>query len=376
MKSMNKVTAFERFEKLSIKPLFAEALCDLEVVFQEEKEQFKKEFIKIFQKACLNQKKIAPEQECAYIMLEFLRTNLLFHRYQYRIMFYGTKWYMKSGIFAGEFDVSVILECYHKLEEKLKEAAKRYVGKISPLEIESHLQRLLTPFQEYIKELILYAITDAVETEEFQKLNKAKELQIRVGECLEPGNLIYLEQKEKDREKIIEWLQKNLRETYCFQDFQFMDFSGMDFTFHDFRYTDFRDSMLEKADMKFSLLNGAKFRRTCLEYARFSGSMMHAVDFTEAKLQGAHLDYTICYDGKDSSTNWKLVGYPKGSFSGADLQGTNFTGCIYCGVNFCGANVNEANFHGASLYRCCFTEEQVAVLSLTEEQRGQICICK
>ena len=48
------------------------------------------------------------------------------------------------------------------------------MGKISPLEIESHLQRLLTPFQEYIKELTLYAITDAVETEEFQKLNKAK----------------------------------------------------------------------------------------------------------------------------------------------------------------------------------------------------------
>lgn len=119
-----------------------------------------------------------------------------------QIKYPNPEWYMKNGIYAGEFDVSVILKQYHKLEEQLKEAAKKYVGKISPLEIESHLQCLLTPFQEYIKELILYAITDAVETEEFQKLNKAKELQIRVGECLEPGNLIYLEQKDKDREKI------------------------------------------------------------------------------------------------------------------------------------------------------------------------------
>lgn len=369
---MGQPDIFKRYEQSCVRPRVTDMLYQMESVFQQEKKQFCVRFVKEFQSACYYQRKQKTEMECAYITLEFLRTRLCRQDYRYRIVFFGEDWYLGKENQAGMADLSEIFSLYHKLERELKEDAKQYMGKISSLEVENITVQYLPFFQEYAKELIRYGIQEATEQEEFRVLNKAKELQIRVGECLEPGDLIYMEQKEKDQEKLLNWLGENDKEAYCYQDFRGMDFAGCHIQAHDLRNCDFRDSNLEGADLSLGRMCGAWFVRSRLKGACLSGSILHGADFRKADLRKARMEKTFMYDGKKPGVGWRLVGYPEGSFVEADLREASFRECIYCGADFRGARLEGANFEGAQLYRCHFTDEQKAALILTEEQRAQI----
>lgn len=369
---MNRSGAFEQFEEACIRPGWNEMMRQMERVFQQEKKQFRAQFTEDFQRACRFQTVHEPETECAYITVEFLRSSFCRQDYRYRIVFFGSDWYFGKGNPAGMTDLSVILCFYHQLEKKLKEDAQRYVGKIAPLEVEGVMVRFLPLFQQYAKELIYYALGEATEQDEFVSLRKGAEIQIRVGECLEPGELVFLERKEKDREKLLEWLKENRQESYHYQDLRGLDFSGCRLPSRDLRYCDFRDSNLEGADLSLGRMEGARFQRSCLKDASLAGSALHGADFTKADLRNARMERTLMYDGRGSGTGWRPVGFPEGSFVCGDLRDASFRECIYCGVDFRGAKLQGVDFRGAQLFRCRFTDEQKKALELTEEQKGQI----
>lgn len=365
-------TAFHDFEERCVKPRLKESLEEMERIFQEEKDQFQERFAEDMERVCGQQNKSGSDEKTAYMDWELLRTNLSAGKDAYRIMLYGKNWFLSEGAEAGTTDVSLMMKVYHDLERQLKEDAKRYVGKITPLEVEMHTAYFVPLFHEYIKELIQYAVGDAVEGKAFRCLKKEAEFQIRVGECLEPGYLVYKENGEKNREEIISWLEKNNREAYCYEDFQNMDFSGMEYSAHDFRNTDFRDAVMEETNISFSLLTGARFTRSRLPGADLRGSVLHGADFREADLRGAHMEGTLMYDGRGGTTERRLASYPAGRFAGADLRGADFRECIYCGADFRGANLKGANFEGSSLYRCRITKEQLEEANFTEEQKREI----
>lgn len=366
--------AFSEFEESCIKPRFQASLREAEALFQQEKDIFKAQFLNNMDKICSQHSDIGSDRRFAYMTWELLRTRMRVNQDEYRIMLYGKDWYLEPGIEAGTMDASLILQVYYQLEYQLKEDAKRYVGKITPIDVEYHVSYLLPPFHEYIKELILYAIADATELEAFKGLRKEAEFQIRVGECLEPGYLVYMEKQKKCQEEILEWLKSNRQENFCFQDFQGLNFSGEDLSRYDLRNTDFRDAMLEGTKLCLSLLIGARFQRSSLREAKLCGSMLHGADFSGADLQKAHMEGTLMYDGKDSLNSWHLAGYPEGRFTGANLQEAVFRECIYCGADFREADLRGADFAGADLWRCRFTKEQLTQTGFTEEQKRQICL--
>ena len=349
---------FQMFENDCIKPGFEECLRRLEQTYQESKDAYGEYLAGQFQEFCRRERELSQESPWAYLSIELLRTRVRQKDYRYRVTAYGEQWYLGDGKTVGDLDVSVILKQYHELGVSLKEQAKRYVGKVSELETEEHTARLLPAFHEYVKELILYGTAGITDLAEFQEVKKAGQFQLRVGECLEPGYLVYMENQEKDRDHILQWLEKNEKEAYCFQDFRGMDFKDVDLSDHDFRNTDFRDAVLERTDLSLSLLTGARFQRGNLKSCRMTGSMLHGADFSGADLRGARMDHTLMYDGKDVSTDWRLAGFPEGKFSGADLRGASFRGCVYCGADFSGADLRGADFQEAELFRCRFTEEQ------------------
>lgn len=373
---MRKETAFHIFEENDIKPRLKTALEEAEACFQRDKDSFKEQFLVDMEAVCGRQEQLRPGEKTAYMDWELLRTNLSAEKDEYRIMLYGTEWFIGEGTEAGATDVSLIMGLYHNMVDRLKEDALRYVGKIPPLAVETQTALLLPPFHEYVKELIQYAVTDATELEAFRQLDKEAEFQIRVGGCLDPGFLVYMEDRDKDHTEIINRLQLNGRGSYCFQDFRNIDFSGLELAANDFRNADFRDAVMEETNLGLSLLTGARFRRSRLKGAKLSGSMLHGADFIQADLHGAHMEGTLMYDGKDASTAWRTTGYPAGTFAGADLRGADFRECIYCGTDFSGACLTGADFTGASLFRCRFTRGQLEQTSFTGEQRSQITLIK
>lgn len=369
---MDTQTAFSLFEENCVRPRFAASLKEAEQAFQEGKDSFRERLLGDMELACRQKAALEPDGEAAYMDWELLRTNLLLGRDVYRIMLYGRDWFLSPGIKAGETDVSLIMGIFHELVRQLTEDAKRYIDKIPPVMVEAHTAYLLPPFHEYVKELVRYAIADATELEAFVTLKKAEEFQIRVGECLEPGYLVYTQKREKDRDGILKWLMRNESGAYCFQDFQGLDLSTQDLTVHDLRNADLRDAVLEGTGLSLCILTETEFRRCRLKGARLSGSILNGADFTEADMRQAHMEGTLIYDGRIPMEPGRLSGYAEAKFTGADLRGAVFRECIYCGADFSGADIRGADFTGASLFRCRFSRDQLGQAEFTDEQRGQL----
>lgn len=373
---MDTQAAFSLFEENCVKPRFAASLEEAERAFQEGKDSFRERFLRDMELACRQKAELEPDGEAAYMDWELLRTNLLLGRDAYRIMLYGRDWFLSPGIKVGETDVSLIMGIFRELVRQLTEDAKRYIGKIPPAMAEAHTAYLLPPFHEYVKELVRYAIADATELEVFGTLKKAEEFQIRVGECQEPGYLVYTQKREKDRDRILKWLRRNERGAYCFEDFRGLDLSYQNLSIHDLRNADLRDAVLEGTGLNLCILAETEFRRCRLKGARLSGSLLNGADFTGADMRQAHMEGTLIYDGRSRMEPRRLSGYAKAKFTGADLRGAVFRECIYCGADFIGADIRRADFTGASLFRCRFSREQLEQAEFTGEQKGHLLLSR
>ena len=228
------------FEEKEIIPAFEDTMGLLEHIFQEEKERFRDSFVKVFAEACDRYSARYQEKPASILTLQFLRTDLLERRYRYRIVFYGTEWYLGDSVTAGEINTEAVFCHYHELEKRLLLKAGRYKDLVTRTSIRHHVNILTDLFGGYIKELILYSITQATETEAYLQLKKEKQFQIRVGELLEPGDLIYQEQEEKNQDLILRQLTFGENQEFYFQDYKGLDFSGLSLQGYDFSYTDFR----------------------------------------------------------------------------------------------------------------------------------------
>lgn len=369
---MDQVQARKQLEDNTIIPVFGETMEQLEVILQQEKDEFRRRFVKEFSDACRKHQRENPERKTRILMFQFLRTDLLEKKYKYRIVCYDRDWYLGKGDICGEIDTGMIFHFYHVMEDRLIREARTYVGKISTPWIQHQMGKLRGLFQVYVKELILYSLGEATEDGYYRELKKEGDFQIRLGELLEPGELIYQEQEKKDRKKILRWISEHKKETYCFQDWRGMDMKGLELNGHDFRYTDFRESNLESSSLNLCLMNGARFRNCQMQTCCMAGSMVHDVDFSGSDMREADLRGILSCTGKDIRSGWKATGYVGGSFQNVDLRGASLEESVCCGIDFAGARLEGTKFTGASLYRSRFTREQLMKADLTKEQLQQI----
>lgn len=367
---ITKKKEFQLFQNKDVEPCIEEILVDVEEIFQKMKDHFRQQFVQEFSRVCkiLLKEEIKP----GYLMCHLLRTDLLRGEYRSPIVAYDRSWYLHKGVWVGELDTGQLFGLYTKFWENLIQRAKRYVGKVSMPEVDSLMQEMVTPFYRYLKELVLYSIAEATETDSFLCMDKEEDFQIRVGEYMEPGDLVYQEQPEKDMEELKNWLDKNERRAYCFGDFKGLDMGNLMLSNHDFRYADFRGSSLEKSNLSISLLLGACFRNCQMRESNLTGSMLLNTDFTGADLERANLSYGVTYQGKDPGDTFKREGYTGSSFKECNLQGACLAGGVFIGADFRGARLMGCDFQETSLYRSSFTRKQLEDAELSRDQLEQI----
>lgn len=344
----------------------------LETVFQEEKDHFRDRFVRVFAEVCDRYSDRYPDKSVSIMMLQFLRTDLLERRYRYRIVFYGAEWYLEDSFTAGEINTEAVFCHYHEMENRLLLKAGQYKDLVTRASIRHHVNILTGLFSGYIRELILYSITQATETEAYIQLKKEKQFQIRVGELMEPGDLIYQEQEEKNQDLILRQLTFGENKEFHLQDYKGLDFSGLSLQGYDFSYTDFRDCNLEGARLDFCRLAGVKMGSATMNNCCIRGSMLHDADFTGSDLREADLSYSISFTGKDIDTDWRLTGYAGGSFRDTDLRGASLVGCVFCGLDFRQTRLTGADFREAGLFQCRMKREQAEEVKLSKEQMRQI----
>ncbi|WP_077611773.1 pentapeptide repeat-containing protein [Clostridium sp. Marseille-P2415] len=363
---------FLLFQDKDIKPCVKEILEEAEGIFQDTKDEFRMRFVREFSSMCEKMKKNGDEMKPGYFMYHLLRTDLVRGIYRCPVIVYDRNWYFHKGIRAGELETGKLFCLYGKLWNNLSQRAKRYVGHVKMPEVDRVMQEMVTVFYRYLKEMILYSVSEATETESYRTMKKEEDFQIRLGEYLEPGDLVYQEQPVKDIEEVKKWLAKNEKEAYCFEDFKGLDLSSLMLQNHDFRYTDFRGAALEKTNFSLSLLIGASFRNCHMKEVNLAGSLFHNADFTGADLEGADLSYGLTYQGKGPADTWRNEGYTGSSFRNSNLQGACFKRGVYDGADFRGARLVGSDFTEAALYGSRFTRKQAEEAKLGREQLEQI----
>ncbi|TCO68977.1 pentapeptide repeat protein [Marinisporobacter balticus] len=373
--------ALEKFHENDVKPALDEALVHLEEDFQQNKDALKKLFLNSFKEICTNIKEVSTNREevektthskTGFIIYTLLRTRILQHKYVYKVIVYDKDWYLNEGLSVGELDVSFFYKHFEGLWQKLMKASKKYVLKISEIDVEHIMLDHLDDFHKYVVELMRYSLIDAVETEEYFAIEKEEILEIQSGEYYEPCDIIHMEHKEKNYKKIRKWLEEKERQSYCFQDFRGIDLKNLEYKNSDLRYTDFRDSQLDGLDLTTSLLIGTKFKNSSMIGTNLMVSMIHGANFEKADLTGAKLQYCVAFTGKNEANAWKKTGFTGVSFKDSILKKANFTGATIIAANFLGADLTDAIFDEAKLYRSKFTKDQLEKVKLTKEQLEQI----
>lgn len=329
-----------------------------------------------FEAICCVAKNIQEKNHISigYLMFHVLRTRLMEHDYRYQVVIYGEEFYAKEGFFVGDIDVSFIYQYYEKLWQVLLTEYKKYIGKITPMDIEQIMLRLLDEFHTYVVELLRCGLLDFLETTSYLMLEKASDFHIESGELMEPGNVIHMEQKEKSILKVLKWLDQKKEDAYCFSDFRGLHFQDVKFQGLDLRYVDFRESNLEGSHFSVCMFCGTKFRDCNMKRANLMISVIAGADFTRADLTGANLENCVSYTGKKILNNWKKVGYTHTSFRESNLTNTNFRGAVLHGVDFRESILTGADFTGASLFGSKFSKSSLAQCNLPEGQLEQIVV--
>jgi hypothetical protein len=375
----------EKFENEDVKPVLNQTLIHLEEDFQRNKATYKKIFLEGFKDICERIKEVntnvevkveeeveTTQKKIGFMIYTLLRTRILDHKYVYKVIIYDKEWYLKDGIGVGELDVTLFYKHFEKMWQKLLKASKKYVLKISVLDVERIMLKHLDDFHKYVVELMRYSLIDAIETEEYMSIEKEDIFEIQAGEYYEPCDIIYMEHKEKNYKKIKKWLEKKERQSYCLQDFREIDLTNRDYTRIDLRYTDLRDSQLDGLNLTTSLLIGTKFKNSSMVGANLMVSMIHGANFEKADMTKADLQYCVAFTGKNEANQWKKTGFTEVSFKDSILKNANFTGATIIEGNFLGADLTNALFKEAKLYRSKFSKDQLKTVNFTKEQLEQI----
>ncbi|WP_129599958.1 pentapeptide repeat-containing protein [Anaerophilus nitritogenes] len=363
-----------KFYENDVKSVLDKILIDLEEDFQKNKDTLKKLYLDSFKEICTNIKELekSTKGKTGFIIYTLLRTKILQHKYVYRVIVYDKDWYLNDGIRVGEMDVGFFYKYFEEMWQKLLKASKKYVLKISEIDVERIMLGHLDDFHKYLVELMRYSLIEAIETKEYLAIEKEDILEIQAGEYYEPCDIIHMEHKEKNYKKIKKWLKENERQSYCFQDFRGIDLRNLKYNNMDLRYTDFRDSHLDEVDLSISLLMGTKFKNSTMIGANLMLSMIHSANFEKVDMTGANLQYCVAFTGKNEANQWKKTGFTEVSFKDSILKKANFTEATIIEGNFLGADLTDAIFEQARLYRSKFSKDQLKKVKFTKEQLEQI----
>lgn len=367
-------SVWEKFAQNNVIPALEQVLDDLEQDFQKNKNEMKQIFVDSFRQACINIRKVQKEGQpkTGFLIFHLLRTRTLQHKYTYTIMTYDKDWYRKEGIPVGELDVSFAFKYYEAMWKKLSGEYKRYIMQIEEPDVEQIMLDHLPYFHKYVVEVMRFSLLEALETEEYQCLEKEERFEIQTGEYYELCDLIHIEQKEKNLLKIKKQILQGEGQACCFQDFREVDLSGLSCIRSDLRYADFRDSTLDDADLSISLLMGTKFKGCTMKGVNLMFSMIHDANFENTNLTGADLQCCVTFTKKTDGNQWKSTGFTGTSFRNSLLAGANFTGATILEGDFGGADLKGAVFEDARLYGSRFNKKHLEQCQFSQEQLEQM----
>lgn len=350
-------------EKRRLKYLLA-----LEDFFQASKEEVAQQFRESFQSICLQlQKQQAQQQKgpIGHITFSMLRTELLEGRSIYVVEGTDEDWFFDMQPVLATYDASWALRFLEQFIEELHLYSKTFMGAITKSDIEQIKIKEATHFHQYVISLARYALADMIRCPEYEALNRAQKLEIRIGEYMDISEVVYIDDfSQKDAEETKMWLDQKLEEEYPYEVFSSLDLSSGNYENLDLRYAFFQKSDLSHSQMRECQLIGANFKESRLIETDLSFSSIYEADFRQAELQGASFQQVQGASGLTDRNTWEMPGYLPVRFTGANLEGANFELANLRGACFLNANLKNAQFTGANLEKALFSKADKGHLKL------------
>lgn len=351
-------------------------VMELEGFYKSHRDDFIPEFLESFRQICSEIKRMQlcnKKDKIGYITYSMLRTAISDKNPIYLIEATNKERFLDDVECWGEYDPGWAFRFLYELEIELEEKRKPYFGRISSSDIERLKLQEATKYHQYVICFLRYAMPQAMLLPEFQEIDKEMELQIIVGEYLEEGEAVFMEDRQTKDPKLIKALfEEGKAMVYEVEVFTDLDLSQGNYWGINLPYADLRGSDLSNSLMKHSMLTGAKFSRASLEGTDLSEASIYEADFSGCNLKKANLYRAEGAAKFSNDEEWEAPGYFGVNFQGANLEGANFKDANLKGANFLGANLNGVNFDGTNLEKAVFSKENMELLNLNEMQRESI----
>ncbi|AIQ11346.1 pentapeptide repeat-containing protein [Paenibacillus durus] len=324
---MDRQAALNHFKDQHFIPLLDIQLDTLEAKFHRCQQQFISSFKDSFRDLCLHilsmqqQGQIEP---IGYIHYSFLRTQILDQSYLYMVEAYSAQWYEDDSECRLTYDASWAYTSMSTMLEALEQERKKYMGALNPADIERLMLESTPLFHQFVSSIMRLAITEAVQTPEYQAIHKAGRLLIRTGEFRDISENLYVEdQKNANTDAVREQLtQAGEEESYIYENIKNLSLPHLHLIEKDLRYNDFSYSDLRGSQFHACVLIGSRWQQTNVEGGSFQGCLLSDADFRYSDLKGAN-------------------------FRGASGQAYRDHGLRVpglCGLRFEHANLDEADF--------------------------------
>lgn len=251
----------------------------------------------------------------AYIHFSVLRTNILLKKHEIRLDAYDENWYLDSVECSGRYPVREFYSYLEEYGEMVEELRSKSMGKVSLAKAQGRVFAESDLYLFFVAELIRVGMRKVIQTESYQKIDRAPCFVICIGGFLDRFDILYKEDSTvKDSKKVKRHLQSKERTLFSYEicenldlsqgnyeelQFQYSSFYGCDFTksswnksqllFSNFQNTILKDTKMERVkifDTNFSgaTLENVSFDGAKLKHISFAGATLFQVDFSKALL--------------------------------------------------------------------------------------------
>ncbi|MNP09191.1 hypothetical protein D3C76_1012840 [compost metagenome] len=159
-------------------------------------------FVNSFQKCCrdIKESQIQNEEKVtvSYIQYSLLISNVLWNKPAYLVEAFDQDYYVGKPLGQYAYDPKWMSDPLRNFYVDIQQAAKKYMLRISPIEVESIFLTELKKHEKVMKVLAKEAIDTLIDTDEYQELHYEHEVQFRIGEYRGATDLIFTKNERND----------------------------------------------------------------------------------------------------------------------------------------------------------------------------------
>lgn len=302
--------------------------CYVKDNYQELVDQFVESFMKYCNQIVSMQQQ-GTKGAIAYIHFSILRTNILLKKHVIRIDAYDETWYLDSVECSGSYEVEKIYAYLEEYCDVVEEYREKSIGKVSLVQAQKRIFDESKIYLFFVAELIRVGMKKVIQTDLYQKVNRASCFVVCIGGYRDRFDILYKEDITiKDSKEVKNYLQSKQQTIFSHAIYKKLDLSSGNYEDIEFQYSSFEGCDFSKSSWNNSRLLFSDLKSAVLKDTKMERMKIFDTDFTNAILENV-------------------------SFNGAKLKYLSFVGAKLVRVDFSKALVaEEINFRGASLVDC------------------------